>query len=176
MEVDKSFQVEYFNEVTRRKVRHCAECGVCGTVGLVITVIANYRCHTLTVIHWLSYTVIQTPCNCDQQNMAGGVICILSIGPGMDPATHNTTRDTALLDTSLGKCSNHFQCSEKAPADDWPLWRNFVDITRSRVTLHSGRMAGHTRYRYFVYYPYRYFIACSGVSLARVGKLKVQVV
>ena len=42
--------------------------------------------------------------------------------------------------------------------------------------LHSGRMAGHTRYRYFVYYPYRYFIACSGVSLARVGKLKVQVV
>ena len=43
-------------------------------------------------------------------------------------------------------------------------------------TMHSGRMAGHTRYRYFVYYPYRYFIACSGVSLARVGKLKVQVV
>ena len=42
--------------------------------------------------------------------------------------------------------------------------------------IHSGRMAGHTRYRYFVYYPYRYFIACSGVSLARVGKFKVQVV
>ena len=44
------------------------------------------------------------------------------------------------------------------------------------VTLHSGRMAGHTRYRYFVYYPYRYFIACSDVSLTRVGKFKVQVV
>ena len=44
------------------------------------------------------------------------------------------------------------------------------------IAMHSGRMAGHTRYRYFVYYPYRYFIACSGVSLTRVGKLKVQVV
>ena len=73
--------------------------------------------------------------------MAGGVICILSSGPGMDPAAHNTTRDTALLDTSLGKCSNHFQCSEKAPAEDWPLWRNIVDIiTRSRVTLYRATL------------------------------------
>ena len=77
----------------------------------------------------------------------------------------------------VDQSGNSFQY-EKGRVEEYILCKDEINrgIARCSHPLHSGRMAGHTRYRYFVYYPYKYFIACSGVSLARVGKFKVQVV